>query len=48
LIFWMVFGRGLKLNRVETIQSWVTIVIANLASFGIGEILNAYRWFGLF
>jgi len=29
-------------------QDLATIVIANLASFLGGEVLNAYGWFGLF
>jgi hypothetical protein len=28
-------------------QDFATIVVANLASFIGGEILNAYGWFGL-
>jgi hypothetical protein len=44
LLFWMAF-RG---REIEWIRSFVAIVIANLASFGIGEVLNYYQWFGLF
>ena len=41
LLFWMAFGsRGRR--------DFVSIVIANLASFGAGEFLNAWNWFGLF
>jgi hypothetical protein len=29
-------------------RDFTAIVIANLASFLAGEVLNAYRWFGLF
>jgi hypothetical protein len=28
-------------------QDFATIVVANLASFLGGEVLNAYAWFGL-
>ena len=28
-------------------QDFATIMIANLASFSVGELLNAHRWFGL-
>lgn len=43
-LFWQAFrGRGL-----EWVRSLTSIVIANLASFGVGEILNSYNWFGLF
>jgi hypothetical protein len=30
-----------------TWRDFAAIVIANLASFGAGEVLNAYHWFGL-
>ena len=43
-LFWLAF-RG---REIEWVRSFVAIVIANLASFGIGEVLNHYRWFGLF
>lgn len=43
-LFWLAF-RGFDLDWV---RSFVAIVIANLASFGVGEVLNYYRWFGLF
>jgi hypothetical protein len=29
-------------------HDFIAIVVANLASFGVGEILNAWGWFGLF
>jgi hypothetical protein len=44
LLFWLAF-RGSEVKRV---RSFVVIVIANLASFGVGEVLNYYRWFGMF
>lgn len=47
LLFWFAF-RGKDSLTADWIRSFVAIIIANLASFGIGEILNAYRWFGLF
>lgn len=43
-LFWMAF-RG---REIEWVRSFVAIVIANLASFGIGELLNYFDWFGLF
>jgi hypothetical protein len=30
------------------VRCLIAIVIANLASFSIGEIINYYGWFGLF
>jgi len=48
LFVWAWFrGKGL-FEHPDGIRPLVTIVIANLASFGIGEILNNYSWFGLF
>ena len=43
LLFWLAF-RG---RELEWVRSLTAIVIANLASFGVGEILNSYNWFGL-
>jgi len=47
-LFWLAYRRNDELTTSDWIRCLVTIVIANLASFGAGEILNAYRWFGLF
>jgi len=48
LFFWLAFrGRNLFETR-DWIRCFVAITVANLASFGIGEILHLYRWFGLF
>ncbi len=47
-LFWLAFrNRGLLESR-DWIRCMIAIVIANLASFGFGEIMNAYGWFGLF
>jgi len=46
--FWLAFrGRDL-LEKNDWLRSFVAIAAANLASFGIGEIINYYQWFGLF
>lgn len=45
--FWLAFRGGNLLETRDWIRSFIAIVLANLASFGIGEILHAYRWFGL-
>jgi len=42
--FWM----GFRHRELEWVRSFVAIVIANLASFGAGEGLNYFGWFGLF
>ncbi|MDQ3800238.1 MAG: hypothetical protein M3384_12355 [Acidobacteriota bacterium] len=47
-LFWLAFRGGNLLEAKDWIRSFAAIVFANLASFGIGEILNLYRWFGLF
>lgn len=46
-IFWLAFrGKGLLAGN-DWVRSFVVIVIANLASFGFGEIMNHYGWWGL-
>ena len=47
-IFWIAFRSRNLLATVDWIRSFVAIIIANLASFGTGEILNYFGWFGLF
>ena len=47
-LFWLAFRDEGILNSREWIECFVAIVIANLASFGVGEIFNNYGWFGLF
>ena len=47
-LFWLAFrGKNLFATK-DWLRSFAAIVAANLASFGIGEILNVYEWFGLF
>ena len=48
LLFWLAFREDIGFKGTEWVRSFATIVIANLASFGVGEVLNHYRWFGLF
>ena len=48
LIFWLAFRSKKLLQGADWIRSFAAIVIANLASFGFGEVLNHFRWFGLF
>jgi hypothetical protein len=47
-LFWLAFRDKDLLEKDDWIRCFVAIIIANLASFGFGEILNYYRWFGLF
>src|SRR5215203_3182663 len=46
--FWLAFRASDLLETRDWIRSFIAIVLANLASFGIGEILNYYYWFGWF
>jgi len=46
--FWLAFRGRALLEKKDWIRSFLAIVAANLASFGIGEIINYYQWFGLF
>jgi hypothetical protein len=48
VFFWLAF-RGKNLFETgDWIRSFTAIVVANLASFGIGEVLHYYQWFRLF
>lgn len=46
-LFWLAFGSQSELATRGMWRDFGTIIIANLASFGVGEVLNAYGWFGL-
>jgi hypothetical protein len=45
VLFWLAFGKDAGSN--STWRDLLAIVIANLASFGAGEVLNHWAWFGL-
>ena len=47
LLFWLAFGTRDDLGRRSMWRDFAAIVVANLASFLIGELLNAWNWFGL-
>lgn len=48
LLFWVAFrGRDL-LTPSEWARCFAVIILANLASFGFGEIMNSINWFGVF
>jgi len=47
-LFWLTYGKAEELGKRSMWQDLATIVVANLASFLGGEVLNAYGWFGLF
>jgi len=47
ILFWLAFGSRIELARKSMWQDFAAIIAANLASFAVGEILNAWEWFGL-
>jgi hypothetical protein len=48
VFFWLAFRGRALFEKTDWLRSFAAIVLANLASFGIGEIINYYEWFGLF
>src|SRR5262245_59089856 len=46
-IFWWAFVRGLPPDRRATLRDVAAIVLANLCSFGMGEVIYAAGWSGL-
>ena len=47
ILFWLAYGRAEEVGKPSMWQDLATIIVANLASFVAGEVLNAYGWFGL-
>jgi hypothetical protein len=47
-LFWFACRNSSSWTRSDWVGAFTAIVVANLASFGVGEILNHYQWFGLF
>jgi hypothetical protein len=47
ILFWLAFGKTGELGRPPMWRDFITIIVANLASFGLGEVMNAWGWFGL-
>ncbi len=48
ILFWLAYGESDQVGKPSMWRDFSAIVIANLASFLGGELLNAYGWFGLF
>ncbi|MEO7538929.1 MAG: hypothetical protein ABIV21_02800 [Pyrinomonadaceae bacterium] len=48
LLFWFAFRGRERIKTNDWVRCYIAVVIANLASFGLGEVLNNYGWFGLF
>ena len=47
ILFWLAYGKGDEFGKASMWRDFGAIVVANLASFLGGEVLNAYGWFGL-
>ena len=47
ILFWLAFGSEEEVGRPSMWRDFIAIIVANLASFLGGEVLNAYGWFGL-
>ena len=48
VLFWLAFRADRSLSAADWARCLAVIVAANLASFGFGEIMNYYQWFGAF
>jgi hypothetical protein len=48
VLFWLAYGKTEELGTKSMWRDFATIIVANLASFLLGEVMNAYGWFGLF
>ena len=46
-LFWLAFGEREHLGWQGMWRDFGAIIAANLASFGIGEVMNSWQWFGL-
>ena len=46
ILFWLAYGKGEEVGKASMWRDFGAIVLANLASFLGGEVLNAYGWFG--
>jgi hypothetical protein len=47
ILFWLAYGDREQLGKASMWRDFGAIIVANLASFLGGEVLNAYGWFGL-
>lgn len=48
VLFWFAFRSQMKDDIKTKLRNFMVITVANLLSFGVGEVLNSVRWFGLF
>ena len=47
VLFWLAFGREDEVGKISMWRDFSAIIAANLTSFGLGEVINVYNWFGL-
>ena len=47
VLFWLAFGSASAVGKASMWRDFAAIVLANLASFLGGEVINGYHWFGL-
>ena len=47
ILFWLAYGEAEQVGKASMWRDFIAIIVANLASFLGGEVLNAYGWFGL-
>jgi hypothetical protein len=47
VLFWFAFGQQEEPGSRAMWRDVIAIIVANLASFGIGEVVNVWGWFGL-
>jgi hypothetical protein len=48
VLFWLAFGSTKDFGSLNLWRDFAVITVANLVSFGLGEILNVWKWFGWF
>jgi hypothetical protein len=46
-LFWLAFGESKLAGKRSMLRDFAVIIVANLASFGLGEVMNAWQWFGM-
>ena len=45
ILFWLAYGKSEEFGKRSMWRDFAAIIVANLASFLGGEIMNAYGWF---
>ena len=47
VLFWLAFSERGNAGKPGMWRDFIAIILANLASFGVGEVMNSWRWFGI-